>query len=334
MPRTTILIPTYNRARWLPGAIESVLAQTEPDFVLVISDNASTDDTPAVVARYDDPRITYVRRDENCGLNEHYNLWFQRIETEFLFIIPDDDRLEPEALAITEAALDAHPRAAFVHGQVEVIDEDDRTIAADHHMTGLSGPTVETADEFIRKTMAMSYRVHASTVNLRTAAVREVLLDERDYPMTDLGHWLRVTLGWESVYLARSYARYRIHSGAYSAGAAAVTDGGYVQGADRIQVALDVKLRFIHEHAQQLTNVGRLRRAAHKAFRRELLESAANATCPARELGPTVQVLRACMRSDKAVVREPAAWKLLGGALIGRRGVSAVKRALRRPATA
>ena len=62
MPRTTILIPTYNRARWLPGAIESVLAQTERDFTLVISDNASTDETPEVVARYDDPRITYVRR--------------------------------------------------------------------------------------------------------------------------------------------------------------------------------------------------------------------------------------------------------------------------------
>ncbi len=88
MPRTTILIPTYNRAQWLGGAIESVLAQTQPDFALTISDNASTDETADVVASFDDPRITYVRRETNCGLNEHYNSWFQRADTEFLLHHP------------------------------------------------------------------------------------------------------------------------------------------------------------------------------------------------------------------------------------------------------
>ncbi len=65
--------------------------------------------------------------------------------------------------------------------------------------------------------------------------MRTLLLDERDYPVTDLGHWMRVALGWDIAFLARPLARYRIHSGAYSAGAAQVTDGGYIQGdgADR-----------------------------------------------------------------------------------------------------
>ena len=334
MPRTTILIPTYNRARWLPGAIESVLAQTERDFALIISDNASTDETPEVVARYDDPRITYVRRDENCGLNEHYNLWFEAIQTEFLFIIPDDDRLLPDALAVTEAALDANPRAALVHAQVDVIDEHDTVIAAAHDMTGLTGDTVESGAEFIRHSMDASYRVHASTVNLRTEAVRTTLLDIRDYPVTDLGHWMRVALGWELVFLARPLARYRVHSGAYSAGAATVTAGGYIQGTERIEKFLDVKLRFIDEHADRLSGVSALRRRAHRAFRRELLEHAANATCPQRELAPTVRALRGCARLDRAIVIEPAAWRLLVGALIGQRGMSALKRALRRPVAA
>lgn len=334
MPRTTILIPTYNRARWLPGAIESVLAQTERDFALVISDNASTDETPQVVARYDDPRITYVRREENCGLNAHYNSWFERIETEFLFVIPDDDRLLPDALATTEAALDANPSAAFVHAQVDVIDEHDALIAAAHDMTGLKGDTVESGAEFIRRSMEMSYRVHASTVNLRTEAVRTTLLDERDYPVTDLGHWMRVALGYDIVFMARPLARYRIHSGAYSAGAAQVTEGGYIQGTERIEKFLDVKLRFIDEHSARLDATGALRRSAHRAFRRELLEHAAGATCPDRRLIPTLRALRGCARLDVAIAGEPAAWRLLAGCLIGRRGMTALKRALRRPATA
>ena len=329
----TVLIPTYNRARWLGGAIDSVLAQTRRDFRLVISDNASTDGTREVVARYDDPRIAYVRRDSNCGLNEHYNEWFRRIDGEYLVIVPDDDRLAPDALERTVAALEANPRAALAHGRVDVVDEHDEVIAAGHHMTGLAGAQTESGADFIARTMAMSYRVHASTVNLRVAAVREVLLDHRDFPITDLGHWMRVALDWELVFLDRTLARYRVHDGAYSAGAAAVTAGGYIQGTERVDKALEVKLRFLAEHGDRLTGVGRLRRIARRAYRRELLELAAHATLPERLLLPTLRALRGCARKDAAVLLEPAAWRLLAGGLIGPRGVSALKRARRRPGT-
>ena len=328
--RVVCLIPTYNRARWLGGAIESILAQTHRDFRLIVADNASTDGTAEIVAGFDDPRIEYVRRAENCGLNEHYNGWFASVEGEFLFIVPDDDRLLPDALERALAALEANPRAAFVHGQVDVIDEHDAVIAAGHDMTGLTQDTVESGADFIRRSMEMSYRVHASTVLLRTAAVRRCLLDERDYPVTDLGHWMRVALGWDIAFLARPLARYRVHTGAYSAGAAAVTDGGYIQGVDRIQTFLDVKLRFVEENRHRLSGVRGLRDRAHRAFRRELLEQAAHATFPQRRIGATLGALRACARLDGAIVREPAAWRLLAGAAIGPRAASVVRRARRR----
>ena len=75
MPRVTVFIPTYNRARLLPEAIESVLAQTYDDFRLEVSDNASDDATPEVVASFDDPRLEYVRQPENLGLLGNHN-WF------------------------------------------------------------------------------------------------------------------------------------------------------------------------------------------------------------------------------------------------------------------
>jgi glycosyltransferase involved in cell wall biosynthesis len=73
-PRVTVVIPTFNRARFLPVAVDSVLAQTYGDFRLLIADNASTDETADIVARYDDARIDYVRRPENLGITANHNL--------------------------------------------------------------------------------------------------------------------------------------------------------------------------------------------------------------------------------------------------------------------
>src|SRR3990170_4381406 len=90
LPPVTIVIPTYNRSEWLPRAIESVLQQTYSEFTLLISDNASTDRTPMVVAAYDDPRICFVRRAQNVGLNEHFNVCIDEVSSKYVLILPDD----------------------------------------------------------------------------------------------------------------------------------------------------------------------------------------------------------------------------------------------------
>jgi hypothetical protein len=323
----SVIIPTFNRARWLPDAIESVLAQSYREFALIVSDNASTDDTAQVVERYDDPRITYLRRPANLPLNQHYNLLFQEVGTDVFFIVPDDDRLLPDAIEATLPVLAAHPGVGVVHGQVDVVDEAGTVIAAGHHMTGLPGDAIETGQEFVAASMRSGYRIHATTTAMRAEAMRAHALDERDFPLTDLGHWMRIALDWDLAYLARPLARYRVHDGAYSAGAADVTGGGYIQGVDRIETALAVKLRFLAEHGHRLTGVPRLRSTAHSAFRRELIEQAAHATFPQRRPRATARALAACARLDRRVALEPAAWRLAAGALLGRRGVHALKRA-------
>jgi glycosyltransferase involved in cell wall biosynthesis len=330
-PRVTVLIPTYNRAQWLGGAIESALAQSWGDFQIVVSDNASTDATADVVAGYDDPRIRYVKLDSNLDLNTHYNLCFERCTTEFLCTLPDDDRFEPDFLARTVEVLDANPRAGLVHGQAVVVDRDGQVIDPAHDMTGLPSDAVETGAEFIRRSMDGGYRIHATTALIRTQALRGVLLDHRDYPVTDFGQWMRVALSWDIAFLARPLATYRLHTGSYTSGAAEVTDGGYRQEVDRIVKFREVKLRLLEEHAGDIEALEDLRRRAHRAFRRDLVQHAALATGPHRRPRATLAALADCARRDPRTGVTPAAWRLLATSLIGRRGVTALKQLLGRP---
>ena len=71
-PTVTVYIPTYNRCGMLKGAIESVLAQSFEDFELIISDNASEDDTGAIVSSFNDSRIVYLRNDRNIGFQKNW----------------------------------------------------------------------------------------------------------------------------------------------------------------------------------------------------------------------------------------------------------------------
>ena len=321
MDKVTVCIPTYNRASWVGGAIESVLAQTWRGFSLVVSDNASRDTTRAVVAGFHDPRLSYVRRERTLPLNAHWNACIADAQSPYLFLLPDDDRLAPDALERLVAALERRPRAGLAHGRADIVDHGGRLISAGHQMTGLDGDAVESGAEFIRRSMAAGYRVHASTALLRTEALAGLRLEERDFPLTDLGLWMRVALRWDIAFVDWTLASYRIHDGSYSAGAADVTSGGYQQRVDRIVKAREVKLRLVREHGLPRA----LERPARRALRRELIEHAGTSTLPARRLGATARALGRCLRLDSAVALEPAAWKLLLGSILGRRVVAVLK---------
>ena len=59
MPRVSVIIPTYNSARFIAATLDSVLAQTDQDFEITVVDDGSTDNTRAVLQPYLD-RITYI----------------------------------------------------------------------------------------------------------------------------------------------------------------------------------------------------------------------------------------------------------------------------------
>lgn len=106
-PAFSVIIPTYNRAKLLPRAIRSVLDQTFKDFELIIVDDASTDDTEAVAAAFDDEKIVYVRRDKNGGNACAKNAGILRANGKYIAFLDDDDEYLPTYLAKMFDALEA-----------------------------------------------------------------------------------------------------------------------------------------------------------------------------------------------------------------------------------
>jgi glycosyltransferase involved in cell wall biosynthesis len=111
--RVTIAIPTYNRAGLIGETIKSVLSQTYQDFDLLVSDDASTDNTREVVASFNDPRIRYYHHESNIGLARNYQFVLQEPKTEFVSYLSDDDLYCPDHLETALHALDLYPQAAY-----------------------------------------------------------------------------------------------------------------------------------------------------------------------------------------------------------------------------
>src|SRR5512138_2193028 len=89
-PLVSVIVPSYNGAKFLPESLDSILAQTYPNIEIIVLDDASTDDTPAVAARYAG-RITYVRQPANLGQFDNVNDGIARGAGDLVAVYHADD---------------------------------------------------------------------------------------------------------------------------------------------------------------------------------------------------------------------------------------------------
>jgi glycosyltransferase involved in cell wall biosynthesis len=114
----TVLLPTYNRAAGLRRAIDSVLTQTRGDLELLISDNASTDETPEVCRTYaeQDGRVSWFRQPVNLGPIGNFNWLLAQARSEYVLMLADDDWLDPDYVERCMAIAQRDPSLSIVTG--------------------------------------------------------------------------------------------------------------------------------------------------------------------------------------------------------------------------
>ena len=123
-PTVTVLVPVYNRERLVEDAITSVLEQDFPDFELLLVDDGSTDDTPAVLDSWAkrDARIVVVHAERNLGIPGALNLGLAHARGRYVARLDSDDRMLPRRLAEQAAILDARPDVVLVSCAYELVD--------------------------------------------------------------------------------------------------------------------------------------------------------------------------------------------------------------------
>lgn len=131
MPKLTVAMPAYNAAPYIKQAIESVLAQQGVALELIVLDDASTDDTAAVVEAIDDPRLTLLRNRRRQGIGRCHNAILRASRAPFLAHVDADDFLLPGALRRMVAVLEEQPAAAQAHCYFFDVDEQGRTTHPD-----------------------------------------------------------------------------------------------------------------------------------------------------------------------------------------------------------
>jgi glycosyltransferase involved in cell wall biosynthesis len=114
MVKVSVCIPTYNRSDYLQYAVNSVLQQSYRDWELIVCDDGSTDETPKVMASYDDSRLRYLRHSQNIGRSRNMRSGFEAAVGEYFIKFDDDDAIATEFLAKTVAILDSHSEVDFV----------------------------------------------------------------------------------------------------------------------------------------------------------------------------------------------------------------------------
>lgn len=110
----SVVVPTFNRERYLGECLDSLLAQTAAPHEILVIDDGSDDGTAELVARYGS-RVRYIYK-ENGGKPRAVNLGLELARGDLIWIFDDDDVAMPDAIASRIAALEVTPGAGFVYG--------------------------------------------------------------------------------------------------------------------------------------------------------------------------------------------------------------------------
>ncbi|MCS7208241.1 MAG: glycosyltransferase [Fimbriimonadales bacterium] len=206
MPKVSVLIPSYNHARFLPATLESVFQQTFSDYEVVVVDDGSVDDSVAILQSYGERVRLYVQ--QNRGTYSTLNRCVAESRGEYLAILNSDDLWMPTKLEKQVALLEANPQLGLVHTGGHFIDAAGQVLPG--NPLGFEWPRTPTGN--IIEALVRCNKIIASSVLIRRecferlGGFREDLYGSGDWEM-----WFRVALEYDIGYIDEPLTMYRVH---------------------------------------------------------------------------------------------------------------------------
>jgi glycosyltransferase involved in cell wall biosynthesis len=218
-PEVSVVIPSYNHARYIGRAVDSVLSQSFDELELVIVDDGSTDDTLEILRPYRDHPKVRVRTQENRGAHAALNVGLSLAGGELLFVLNSDDAFHPERLQRLVEQFRGDPEVVIAASWIEVVDGEDNPLGVKRGHLNMppwpppsSGPFLSALGE--RALALLETNFISTTSNI---AFRRSLLDDAGLDFLPL----RYTHDWEFILAACHHGRlalveeplvrYRVH---------------------------------------------------------------------------------------------------------------------------
>lgn len=203
--RFTVLVPTYNHARYLPAALDSLLTQTYPHWEAVVVNDGSTDQTAAILTDYAarDARIRPIHK-ENGGTVSALNTALENAQGEWICWLSSDDLFEPRKLQRHQEAIAAHPEFGFFYsGFYYLMEASGEKVAPDY---------VPPADALRLLSFFEANYINGLSVCVRRDIFQEAgPFDNRYRYAHDVEMWFRILARHSGHYIPERLSVSRVH---------------------------------------------------------------------------------------------------------------------------
>lgn len=202
MPKISVIMPAYNAEKYIAEAIDSILGQTFRDFEFIILNDCSQDRTEEIILSYKDPRIVYVKNEENLGVARTLNKGLQIACGEYIARMDADDVSLPERFDKQLAYIAKHPKVAVLGTGLDIFNAKG-LISSNWSATD---PDQMKIDLFFACGLA-----HPSVMMRRDEIIQLGGYDPDFNGLEDYELWCRVCEKYEITALPDKLFRYRIH---------------------------------------------------------------------------------------------------------------------------
>ena len=212
----SVCIPAFNHAPYIGAAIHSALAQGIDSLEVIVIDDASTDETAAVVEQIanSDARVRLFRNESNLGPGAASQAYLHYARGRYIATLPSDDLFLPNKLQLQLQQLEADAHLALSVTAVNFMDAVGRPLNTRRHFAaGLFEAADRTRGQWLRKFFDEGNNVCASSVVIRSQLFRQIALpDHRLLQLQDYDCWVRLVLaGYGIGCIDQPLTKYRIH---------------------------------------------------------------------------------------------------------------------------
>jgi glycosyltransferase involved in cell wall biosynthesis len=316
-PLVTIAIPTFNRASWLKDCVCLALSQSYPRFEVLVSDNASTDDTALVLDQFKDGRLRVIRHPNNIGATANWNACLAEAKGEYVVFVPDDDRIAPWLLERCIALIRSAPQVPIIMALGEAY-----VVASGRTLPSLASRTLRTGIwngvDVLNEYLTRRITVQGCTTILRTERLRAWGGFPTGWPFAgDLARHLPLLLEGKAGFINECCGSYSLHDATQTFHLALESH------LDDIRKLVDLIISTAEDRIKDERTRRQLQMQARCFLAREaigIITSGRKRGAQLRELGPVLwewQRHLALRVTDTFIVMRLVWWLLVPAPLIG-----------------